>query len=287
MRTGHPIVRRELELLPAFLGRDYNLRTVILFAALAALGIGPCSCLCGGVLTQGLVLPLSLLPIIWAGQVINRDVVSGQWSDLRLTPFSVSEVVLAKLFAVVHRLGPLLTVIVAVQFFSSALAAVFSLFLSINAFVMVNGTPLQTSEIGALSQDRLPLLLIGGAVLLVVTVIQAVLDFLLNVAVGVLASALTRSRGLAFGAAVALRVTVSIGLAAIAFVLAGLLSGQVEGALLASSALGLGSGQLLLTLGLTPELGGFLLALPLVVVLQAGALYGAVRLTIWRAAQLQ
>jgi hypothetical protein len=285
-RPSHPIVRRELELLPAFLGRDFSLRTIVLFAGLAALGIGPCSCLCGGVLAQGLALPLSLLPIIWAGQVINRDVISGQWGDLRLTPFSVSEVVLAKLFAVVYRLAPLLALIVAVQVVSGALAAGFTLLLAGNTIVNVNGTTLQLAETGLFPQNRLVGLVIGGVLLLVVTAFQATLDFMLNVAAGALASGLTRSRGLAYAGAAALRLTVSIGLAASAFVLTALLSGQLEGALLGLSALGLGSGQLLLALIAGGNLGGLLLAVPLTLGLQAGALYGAVRLTIWRAEQL-
>ena len=286
-RASHPIVRRELDLLPAFLGRDFNLRTILLFAALAALGIGPCSCLCGGVLAQGLALPLSLLPIIWAGQVINRDVISGQWLDLRLTPLSMTEIVLAKLFAVIYRLAPLLALIVAVQVVSGALAVGFTYLLAGNTIISLNGSTLALGETSLFTQHGLIWLLVGGGLLLGVTAIQATLDFLLNVVAGALASGLTRSRGLAFGAAIALRVSVSIGLAALSFALTAQLAGDLEAAVVSLSALGLGSGQLLLTLGFSPSLGRLLLALVLTVGLQVGVLAGAVRLTIWQAERVQ
>jgi hypothetical protein len=82
-------------------------------------------------------------------------------------------------------------------------------------------------------------------------------------------------------------VSVSIGLAALSFALTAQLAGDLEAAMVSLSALGLGSGQLLLTLGFSESLGRLLLALALTVGLQVGVLAGAVRLTIWQAERIQ
>ncbi len=280
----HPLVRRELAALPPFLsygGSTQRLGVLIAFVALVIAGL---SCGCGGLLWQAMLFPLGLIPVIWSAQVVSREVLSGRWDELRLTPYSVTEIILAKLMAVVYRLWPLLALILAVQVASGILSTGFSLILTGNSFVYINGFALRTPEESLFIAGHGALYLAMAGVLLIAGMAQIVLDFGLTLAASALASAATTSRPLAYLGALAGR-----GLASLLVVLAGLLlgvllTGGTDRALLGLTLLLLSSSQGMLMLLLPGEVAGVLLAILVILGLEAGVLVLLLRLAVWRAA---
>ncbi len=280
----HPLVRRELDALPPLLSYDGPAQRLAVIIAIAALAIAGFSCGCGGLLWQGLLFPLGLIPVIWSAQVISREVIGGRWDELRLTPYSVAEIVLAKLAAVVYRLWPLLALMLAVQVASGILSTGFSLVLTGNAFVYFNGMPLRTPEDSLFATGQGMLYLVMAGVLLITGAIQTVLDFGLTLAAGALASALTTSRPLAYLGALAGRGLASLLVLPIGLLAGMLLTGGPDRALLSLTLLLLSSSQGMLMLLLPGEVAGVLLAILVILGLEAGALVLLLRLAVWRAA---
>jgi len=123
-----------------------------------------------------------------------------------------------------------------------------------------------------------------AGVLLIAGMAQIVLDFGLTLAASALASAATTSRPLAYLGALAGR-----GLASLLVVLAGLLlgvllTGGTDRALLGLTLLLLSSSQGMLMLLLPGEVAGVLLAILVILGLEAGVLVLLLRLAVWRAA---
>ena len=182
-QPDNPLVQRELDALPGFLGKQTTRRDAILFVGLATLGLGVTACLCVG-LWQIILVPLSMLPIIFSATIINRETVAGRWDDLRMTPYTIHEIVGAKLAAVLYRLAPLLGVLLGITLLSSGVSWVFSLLLN-NSYISVNGTPVQTPDAPFVN---IPAILLITALLVGVSLLQTALDFLLSLVTGGLAS---------------------------------------------------------------------------------------------------
>ncbi|NPV66664.1 MAG: hypothetical protein HPY64_05920 [Anaerolineae bacterium] len=208
-RLENPLVRRELQALPLFLGQDGNLN--VKMALLAALGLGlmPCSCSCGGWPWSLLQVALSLIPLLWGALLINRERVAGTWELLRTTPYSDTEIVLAKISAVLYRLSPLLALLLSGQAASFLMTGLFAATVFLSTTVSVNGVPVWPAmPVLAGGSEALPLAYgLAFAMLLLTTV----LDFVTNIVIGVLASSLTASRGTAYAGAIGLRVVLSLG----------------------------------------------------------------------------
>ncbi len=285
-RRDHPIVTRELAALPVFLGRRGRLRNKSLVMGLAALSFVPWSCLCGGVLWPLLLVPLSWLPLIWAAPVINREVEARTWDDLRLTPYSVREIVLAKLSAVAYRLSPLLVFVLVGQLASGALLGLgWAVFFGSTA-IYVNGTVVRQPAL--LSGDLAALLgtlaLAGSQLLL--TPFASLAEFLGNIAIGGLASSLTVSRPLAYIGAFVLRLLFSVVTLALLFVAALLLTRRPEAALVLLALTGLGSSPGLLLMTPPRDVAASLAVALLLAGMQVAVLGAALGLLFWRAERL-
>lgn len=285
-RRDHPIVSRELAALPVFLGRRGRLRNKSLVMGLAALSFVPWSCLCGGVLWPLLLVPLSWLPLIWAAPVINREVEARTWDDLRLTPYSVREIVLAKLCAVVYRLSPLLVFVLVGQLASGVLLGLgWTVFFG-STTIYVNGTVVQQPALfsGGLSA-LLGVLVLAGILLLLIPFVSLA-EFLGNVAIGGLASSLTTSRPLAYISAFVLRLLFSVVTLALLFVAALALTRRSDAALVLLTLVGLGNSPGLLLLTPPRDLAATLVMTLLLALLQAVMLGAALGLLFWRVERL-
>ncbi len=288
-RHDHPLVARELRLLPPFFSaKGAPLRTTVTRMVLLALIVAPCGCACGGLPWQLLLAPLGWLPLIWAAPIIVQEISAGRWAMLRATPYSVREIVLAKLSAVVYRLSPLLGFILAGQAVLVALMAVgWALLTNVaTVYVSFNGATLEQPNL--LPTETLPPAgtLLLGVLMMGLTILAALLDFLTNAALGGLASTLTRQRAAAYVGAFGLRVALTLLAYALTLALAGVVVEQplhpLEVVLLA--AIGGSPGWAMLA---APDslirpliLGG------LTVAAQVAALVGIVKLVCWRAERL-
>lgn len=280
-RLENPLVRRELQALPLFLGQDGNLN--VKMALLAALGLGlmPCSCSCGGFPWSLLQVALSLLPLLWGALLINRERVAGTWELLRTTPYSDAEIVLAKISAVLYRLSPLLALLLSGQAASFLMTGLFATTVFLSTTVSINGVSVWPAmPVLAGRGEALPLAYgLAFAILLLTTV----LDFVTNIVIGVLASSLTASRGAAYAGAIGLRVGLSLGWIVLGALVLGLIASPEVPA----------SGLLALSAAVQPALWPILIApataLAPVVLLtgltlaaQVALLIGLFRLAVWQ-----
>ncbi len=208
-RLENPLVRREMQALPLFLGQDGNLNVKMVLLAMLGLGLMPCSCSCGGLPWSVLQTVLSLIPLLWGASLINRERVAGTWDLLRTTPYSDAEIMLAKISAVSYRLSPLLALLLSGQAASFLMTSLFTATVLLSITVSVNSVPVWPAmPILTDEQGALPLVYgLAFALLLLTTV----LDFVTNIVIGALASSLTASRGAAYGSAIGLRMVTSLG----------------------------------------------------------------------------
>lgn len=263
LRRDHPIVARELNALPLFLGRAEESPGFLVIMALVGAGMAGCSCGCGGILLPLLLIPLGWLPLLWAVPVINREVQAHTWDTLRVTPYSVREIVLAKMSAVLYRMTPLLAFMLVGQVISTLSAMIFWWMLSGNALILAISINGQAAEPSFSRPGGFPGgsdVLVVTALLLLLVLLHTLLDFLVSIVLGGLASALTDNRNLAYLAAFGLRLLASVLLVVSGVLLIGLMN-PADGLALAAA--------------------GVLLLLA-----EGGILWGTVQLTVWRAERL-
>lgn len=277
----HPLVQREMEILPAFLGADGNLNVKMLLMAVVGMGLVSCSCSCGGFLWPVLMGALNLLPLLWGAMLVNREQATNRWDMLRATPYTTREILLAKLSAALYRLSPLLALMLAGQLMSYFATSWMLNMVSYSAVATVNGSTFTT---GGLPPGAGSGFLALWGVFLVRLMVTTLLGFVLNLVVGLLASTLTESRGWAYAGAIGLRVIVLVLILGANVLLAGALAGGFE------SGMGLLAfqefGQSSVWFGLMPSVGQvkWLIYAALGLLVQVGVLVGVFRLAEWRAA---
>ncbi len=279
-QMDNPLVQRELETLPDFLGQDGNLNVKMLLLALVGLGLVSCSCTCGGVWWPLLAGALGLIPLLWGAMLVNRDQAAGRWDMLRVTPYSVRDILLAKLAAALYRLSPLLALLLAGEVMSYVATSWFLDLAYTSVLVNVNGSTTSLGDPGGAAGFPLT-----WAVLLVRVMLSTVLGFVLNIAVGLLGSTLTASRGWAFAGAVGLRVLLALVFSGTTMLLVQALTGG-SGRLPGMTALEtLGTPAVWFALASSTSLGYAVLGGLLGLLGQGLALAGVFRLAEWRAAR--
>ena len=276
-QMDHPLVQREMDVLPNFLGTDGNLNVKMLLMAVVGLGLVSCSCSCGGVWWPVIMSALGLLPLLWGAMLVNREQAARRWEVLRATPYSVREILLAKVTAALYRLSPLLALVLAGQVMSYFLASWMMNFFFASAMVSVNGSDLTRLASSPASSS---LVLAGMGLTFVVMLFSTLLDFVLALVLGLLASTLVQSRGWAFAGAIGLRVLAAILLGGLNLLVTWAVLGGTEGAagVMALQTLG-GAGSLF---AVSPSVG-LLLAAGASLLFQVGLLVGAFRLAEARA----
>lgn len=283
-RMDNPIVARELAALPQFLGADSRPGLKIALVALMAPALILCSCGCVGLPWVALTAALSLLPMIWAAGIINRERAANTWESLRVTPYSTRQIVLAKMAAVFYRLLPLLALLLAGQIFSLLIASTGLAFVSFSGVVSVSGSVQQAFQIPP-SGIQTPVITLLGF-FLAVTLFGTTLDFVTGIVLGGLASSLTGGRGAAVLGAFGLRVLLSLGQTALIFWLVGLLS-DGPNILGISRLFGLGVlGGWVAAVQQPAQFAAQLALEALIIPLQVAVLAVLFRLTLWRAQQL-
>jgi len=281
-RPDNPLVRRELQALPLFLGQDGNLNVKILLLAMVGLGLIPCSCSCGGLPWSLLQTVLSLAPLLWGALLINREQAAGTCDMLRTTPYSDAEIVLAKISAVLYRLSPLLALLVSGQAASILLSGLFTSTVFYSAAVSVNGAPArQVAPMLPEGSSALPAFMLALAAVLLTTL----LDFVTNIVIGALASSLAAGRGTAYAVAIGLRILLSLGWVIFGLLaLPAILPGFDTGNALVVSAV-MYPGIWLALAAPDSGLGSAILAAGLMLAGQGALLAGLFRLVVWRAAR--
>lgn len=277
----NPLVRRELQALPLFLGQDGNLNVKMALLAVLGLGLMPCSCSCGGLPWSLLQVAVSLVPLLWGALLINREQAAGTWELLRTTPYTDAEIVLAKISAVLYRLSPLLALLLSGQAASFLMTGLFAATVLLSTTVSVNGVPVWPAmPILTGEEGMLPVAYgLAFATLLLTTV----LDFVTNIVIGALASSLTASRGAAYAGAIALRVVTSLVWIVLGALVLGLIAPPEVPAsgLLALSAAAQPALWLILVAPAT-TLAPVVLLIGLTLAAQVALLVGLFRLVVWR-----
>ncbi len=212
-QLDHPLVQRELAELPAFLGADGNLTVKMVLLAIAGLGLAGAAC--GGLWWPPIAAALGLLPLLYGAMLVNRDRAAQRWDMLRVTPYSIRELLLAKVSAVLYRLAPLLALLLAGQSLAYVLSSL--MVLSMWGTVAVNGVQVFSASPG-MGAATLP----GIGIFFGLTLADTVVGFVLNIVVGLLASTLTDGRGAAYAAAIGLRLLVAGLLTSITLLVAGI-----------------------------------------------------------------
>jgi hypothetical protein len=281
MRRDDPLVRRELDALPNFLGEDGRLRGKIILLALVGLGIMPCSCGCGGVPWTLLAFALNLLPLVWGAGTLNRERAADTWGTLRVTPYSVQEIVLAKLSAVTYRLSPLLALLLTGELLSYIVSGgMYAItYGSVSVNLYANGDRLAQNPDPAL--PMIALIIFG--MMLLITLIGVALTFFTNIVLGGLASALTKGRGSAAVLGIGLRAFLTMLLTLVNLLLGLLLISQLGNVLGLSTLAALNQSISWLVLLNPAAAFGPLLVTGLMLLVQAGALVGLFKLTVIRA----
>ncbi|GAB4575905.1 MAG: hypothetical protein Kow0077_29750 [Anaerolineae bacterium] len=207
-RLDHPLVQRELEELPNFLGDDGNLNLKMVLLALVGVGLVSCSCACSGLLWPVMMLGLGTVPLIWGAMLVNRERAAGRWDMLRVTPYSVREILLAKIMAVTYRLTPLLALLLAGQAMSFLSSIWLMNYVMFSATLSLNGQSVLSTGSDPVAASSA--LVAGVGLAFVLTLFTTLLDFALNIVVGLLASTLVLQRGWAYAAAVGLRMLITL-----------------------------------------------------------------------------
>lgn len=295
MSARHPLTRRELRALPHFLSQDKapnSQRNKLLIMAFFAVALTPFTCTCGGPLWHPAVIALSLAPLIWAVPVIVRDVESGAWDTLRLTPYSARDLLLAKLYAVVYRLSPLLAFLLAGQ-------AVFSLLAMSGSVILLAGVGSSVSYSTGTATLDLPVMDAlqtiqsagAGVLLALVGVIHVLLDFALSAAIGAAMAVLSNNRTMGYVLGLILRGVLTVLLLLVTVVLVGLFNGGGRaGPETFGMALLFGApGWALSGFWATPLATGLgvLVVGGVIAALQVALFQALVAVTAWRAEQLQ
>jgi hypothetical protein len=200
---------------------------------------------------------------------------------LRITPYSPREIVLAKLSAATYRLAPLLALLLAGQIMSYLIASSFPLFLGYGSWISfsVNGSSAQSPW---LNPDTAMVLGVVG-MLFVYTIVNTGVIFFTNLLLGALASSLTTGRSAAIIEALAMRIGLSLLFAVTNLLLAMLLMRGDSSATIISGLSIIGQSVSWLMWNAPYDTSRVVLLSGLMVILQAGALAGLFRLTIWRA----
>ncbi len=276
-RHDNPLVRRELQALPLFLGQDGNLSVKRLLLAVLALGLMPCSCSCGGLPWLVLQSALSLAPLLWGALLINREQAAGTWDVLRVTPYSDAELVLAKISAVVYRLSPLLTLLLSGQLAYYLILGFFTSFTLFSATLTVNGmTAWQTATTPSGAISALLALLLALAAIVLTTI----LDFATNIVLGTLASSLASSRGTAYAGAIGLRLLLSLVWLGLGALVIGIIA--PEAPLEMSVILSAVQPPAWLILAAPASAGPVILIACLMLAIQGALLIGLFQLVVWR-----
>ncbi|MBN2471575.1 MAG: hypothetical protein JXN59_12705 [Anaerolineae bacterium] len=282
-QMDNPLVRRELETLPAFIGQDGNLNVKMLLLAVVGMGMVGCSCSCGGIWWPLLMAALGMVPLLWGAMLVNRDRATGRWDMLRVTPYSLREILLAKVTAALYRLSPLLALLLAGEVMSTLVTSWLMEWTYSAARLSVNGA---TYSLGDLVPAAESGFLMVWAVLLVRVMFGTLLGFVLNIVVGLLASTLTESRGWAFAGAVGMRVILTLAFSISTLLFIQVLTGgqgRLPG-MTALEALGQAAGGI--ALASSAGLGYAVLGGMLGLLGQGLALVGVFRLAEWRAARM-
>jgi len=165
--------------------------------------------------------------------------------------------------AVLYRMTPLLAFMLVGQVISTLSAMIFWWMLSGNALILAISINGQAAEPSFSRPGGFPGgsdVLVVTALLLLLVLLHTLLDFLVSIVLGGLASALTDNRNLAYLAAFGLRLLASVLLVVSGVLLIGLMN-PADGLALAAA--------------------GVLLLLA-----EGGILWGTVQLTVWRAERL-
>lgn len=187
-RLARPLMQREIRALPPCLGRDHPLLFWLALIGLAGgLGYSLAHLLPLRLIWDLAWLALGWLPLLWSTRIIARETTAHTWDVLRSTPYSLEEIVRAKLAAVLRITAPLLVFLLVGALATSMLAAFAGAWLTAPGQI----PPLSDPQVAA----RLNLMLFMEGVQLAIGLLTLGVDFLLTIALGGLASSLGRGRG--------------------------------------------------------------------------------------------